>query len=116
MGNFETFKNKQDAISMFSKIKANLAAKKSFNLDKVLDTVFADLKNRFGFESINVFLLDDLRENLLPYRLINPSLSKEIERQVYQMPIPMKEEGGISTYVIQEKKPFTSLKLFRICF
>jgi len=99
----KTVLNKDDTLAIFSEIQKTIQQNKEIRLNNLIDSIFQDLKSRFQFESMNIFLLDHNYENLIPYKLTNPSLDHKIIDEIYQMPIPMKEEGGIGTYVVQKR-------------
>ncbi|HCL56784.1 MAG TPA: hypothetical protein DHW82_07220, partial [Spirochaetia bacterium] len=99
----QTLYTKEDSDKILSEIKKNLNPRKELDFNKVLDIAFQDLREKFKFESINVFLLNKAHTHLIPYRLHNPFLPEETTRKLYQMPIPLQEESGITSYIIQKK-------------
>jgi len=100
---YQTILGPGGAREILAGLKTDFERKSGFDYDRAIDIAFQDLRERFGFRNMNIFLLDSNNEKLIGYRLFNPEIPEETNRRLYQMPVTLADEPGVVKYILQKR-------------
>ena len=77
------------------------------NLDEILETIFAFIKDQFQIEGIWLQFIDRDNQELYTYKSTRPpGITEEQLRHIRALRVPLREEGGLAYRVYERRRPF----------